>query len=109
MNMWSNYVYLAEAMVLMNTSALSVLEGDDVSVCVTLEAISNTFAVGCDLNISLSAINGKAGVKLVCLTVCIEYLCIVVAWVAVLQRLNVACPYGLMIHFFTFSSSFSNV
>ena len=106
MNMWSNYVYLAEAMVLMNTSALSVLEGDDVSVCVTLEAISNTFAVGCDLNISLSAINGKAGVKLVCLTVCIEYLCIVVAWVAVLQRLNVACPYGLMIHFFTFSSSF---
>ena len=106
MNMWSNYVYLAEAMVLMNTSALSVLEGDDVSVCVTLEAINHTFAVGCDLNISLSAINGKAGVKLVCLTICIEYLCIVVAWVAVLQRLNIACPYGLMIHFFTFWSSF---
>ena len=109
MNMWSNYVYLAEAMVLMNTSALSVLEGDDVSVCVTLEAINHTFAVGCDLNISLSAINGKAGVKLVCLTVCIEYLCIVVAWVAVLQRLNVACSNGFMIDFFTFSSFFLNI
>ena len=55
----------------MNTSAISVAEGTDVSVCVTLKAVNNTSAVGCNLNITLFAANGKAGVKLVFLNMCI--------------------------------------
>ena len=55
----------------MNTNAISVAEGTDVSVCVTLKAVNNTSAVGCNLNITLFAANGKAGVKLVFLNMCI--------------------------------------
>ena len=62
-----SYQILAAATIAFNTSAISVTEGTNTNVCVELKPVNNTSEVGCDLTISLSAMEGKAGVNVILL------------------------------------------
>ena len=61
------YQYFAAATIAFNTSAIPVAEGTITSVCLELKSVDNTSQVGCDLTISLSAMEGKAGVNVILL------------------------------------------
>ena len=54
----------SEANVTVSNSSIYVMEGNNASVCVQLSSVVGTTAVGCNLTISLSSNDGKAGMCL---------------------------------------------